>query len=307
VSSAGTGTACTQAAPCPLLTDAIGKNLPYVKVAAAGAAHGTSTVVIDGKAITILAEPGAVIDRDGDGPILEVRSANADVRIFDATVSGATSASGAGILVTANGGQPKLALTRVTVSNNQGDGIAASGGALTVTQSTIASNQGGGIAVSSGATFVITNNFIYRNGDQDTGTYGGVNLAVATAGSNVFEFNTVVDNRASTGATRGGGVICDIAGFAAPNNVIARNAVGANTTVSNAQTLGVCTYPTSKVQNDHTGLAFVSAEAAPFDYRLLVGSVAIDQATTTSSIVVDHDGDLRPQGAQKDCGADEYK
>ena len=31
VSATGSGTACTQASPCPLLADALGKNLPYVK------------------------------------------------------------------------------------------------------------------------------------------------------------------------------------------------------------------------------------------------------------------------------------
>jgi hypothetical protein len=36
------------------------------------------------------------------------------------------------------------------------------------------------------------------------------------------------------------------------------------------------------------------------------GSSAIDQATTPSPVVIDADGDARPQGAQKDIGADEY-
>jgi hypothetical protein len=330
VAPGGTGTACTQAAPCPLLAEAIGKNLPYVKIAATGAANASSTVVIDGKTVTILAEPGATVDRDGDGPILEVTSANANVSIYDLTLSGATSASGAGILVTPNGGVPMLTLTRVTIEGNQGDGIAnnggtvmssqstistnqgngisCTGGTLTVSQSTIALNDAGGIAVSgAGTTFAITNNFIYRNGDQNSGTYGGVNLGVGTAGSSVFAFNTVTDNVASSGATHPGGIGCDIAGFSAPNNVIARNAVGGSTTMTSSQTVGACTYPTSKVQNDVTGLSFVSADVAPFDYRLASGSSAIDAATTSSSIVVDHDGDSRPQGAQKDCGADEFK
>src|SRR5690606_19576190 len=67
VSAAGTGTACTQGSPCPLLADAIAKDLPYVKIAADGAAVASATTVIDGKAVTILAEPGASIDRQTDG------------------------------------------------------------------------------------------------------------------------------------------------------------------------------------------------------------------------------------------------
>ncbi len=327
VAAGGTGTACTQAAPCPLLADAIGKNLPYVKVAATGAANASSTVQLDGKTVTILAEPGATVDRDGDGPILEVRSANADVSIYDLILSGATSASGAGVLVTPNGGSPALTLTRVTIQNNQGDGIATSGGSVTVNRSTIVGNDGNGLSATGGAitmsrstvatngaggitisgtgtTFSITNNFIYRNGDQDTGTYGGVNLGIATAGSNVFAFNTVTDNRA---AINSAGVICNVATLSAPNNIIARNALGGSTTVTNAQTTGACTYPTSIIQNDVAGLNFADSEApAPFSYKLMAGSTAIDFATTTSPIDVDHDGDSRPQGTQKDCGADEF-
>lgn len=309
VSASGAGTVCMKENPCPLLKSAIARNLPYIKIAADGVANDTSTVTFDAKVITILAEPGAKLDRDGDGPILEVRSANADVKIFDLRLTGASGTSGAdGIQLTPNGGLPKLTLTRVKIDSNQGAGIFSTGGTLTVTQSTVSSNQGGGISVAgSGAAFNLTNNFIYRNGDQDVGTFGGVSLAITTAASNVLAFNTVVDNRASAGGTRVGGVMCDIAGFDAPNNIVARNAVGGSTSVSNAQTLGGCTYPTSRVQNDVTGLAFTAPDISPFSYKLLAGSTAIDQGTTASSVAVDFDGDARPQGPAKDIGADELK
>lgn len=330
VAANGSGSACTKAMPCGTLATAIGTSKPIVKIAA-GLVKDTTTTTIDGKAVTILADPGAKLDRDGDGPILEVRSANADVKIYDLEVTGASGVSGAdGIQLTPNGGAPKLTLTRVnvtgnqgggitasggtlvvsqsTVSGNAGGGIACSGGALTVSQSIVSTNQGGGIAVmGTGATFDVTNNYVFRNGDPDNGTFGGVNLGIATAGGNRFEFNTVVDNRASAGATRVGGVLCDIAAFAAANNIVARNSVGGSTTGTNAQTLGGCTYPTSKIQNDVSGLALASPDMAPYSYKLTTGSSAIDQATTSSPIVVDYDGDVRPQGPQKDIGADELK
>lgn len=308
VAANGSGSACTKAMPCGTLAAAIGTSKPIVKIAA-GLVKDTTTTTIDGKAVTILADPGAKLDRDGDGPIVEVRSANADVKIYDLEVTGASGVSGAdGLQLTPNGGTPKLALTRVNVTANQGGGITCTGGALTISQSTVSTNQGGGISVTgTGATFDITNSFIFRNGDPDNGTFGGVNLGIATAGSNRFEFNTVVDNRASAGATRVGGVLCDIAAFAAANNIVARNSVGGSTTGTNAQTLGGCTYPTSKIQNDVSGLALASPDMAPYSYKLTTGSSAIDQATTSSPIVVDYDGDVRPQGPQKDIGADELK
>ncbi len=309
VAASGTGNACTKMAPCPLVKDALGKNTLYIKIAAEGAAKDSSTVTIDGKTVTILADPGATLDRDGDGPILEVRSANADVRIYDLEITGATGTSGGdGVVVTANGGLPKLALTRVTVTENQGAGVSVSGGALTMSQCTISTNEGGGISVAGiGSTFDITNNYIFRNGDQDSGTYGGVNLSVAGAGSSRLEFNTIIDNRAAAITTRSGGVICDITGFAAANNIIARNSLSGSTAGSNAQTIGICTYPTSKTQADLTGLELAHPDMAPFSYKLRAGSSAVDQATTASSVDVDADGDLRPQGAQKDIGADELE
>lgn len=308
VAATGSGAACTKAMPCNTLAAAVATNKPLVKIAA-GLVKDASKTTIDGKAVTILADQGAKLDRDGDGPILEITSANADVKIFDLEVTGASGVSGAdGIVVTPNGGAPKLTLTRVKVTANQGTGVTSSGGALTIAQSTVSTNQGGGISVTgTGTTFDITNNFIYRNGDPDNGTFGGVNLGIATAGSNRFEFNTVVDNRASAGPTRVGGVLCDIAAFTAANNIVARNTVGGSATVANAQTLGNCTYPTSKVQQDMAGLALASPDVTPYSYKLTANSSAQDQATTSSTITVDNDGDSRPQGPQKDIGADELK
>jgi hypothetical protein len=205
--------------------------------------------------------------------------------------------------ISASGGTLTVSLS--TISANQGGGISASGGTLTVSQSTISANQGGGISVGAGTMFRIVNNFIVRNGDPDAGTFGGLNLGIAVAGSNRLEFNTIADNRA---VINSGGVVCNVPTFSAPNNIIARNALGMSTTTAGAQTAGACTYPSSKIQSDVAGLAFVDPEApAPFDYHLTAASSAVDQAVTASDIVVDNDGDARPQGAQKDIGADEFK
>jgi Right handed beta helix region len=307
VASTGTGTACTKTAPCGTVSAAVTTGKAYLKVAT-GTVKEAQVTILDGRTVTILADEGAKLDRDGDdNPVIRVQGA-ADVKIYDLEVTGASGNGAHGIELTA-AGSPKLALTRVRVSGNSGGGISAQGGTLTVTQSTVSGNSGGGISVMN-ATFDITNNFIYRNGDSDGGgDFGGVSLNVATASGNRFEFNTVVDNHARAGGATVGGVRCDVTGLALANNIIARNDISRNVNATNANVLaaGACTYPSSIRDVSVSGLLFAEPEQAPYNYHLLVGSSAIDQSTTTSTVTVDADGDTRPQGAQKDIGADEYK
>jgi len=328
VQQGGAGNLCTLAAPCGTLDAGIKTNRPLVKIGV-GIVADNKTTTIDGKVVAIFADLGAKLDMVGNGVILEVKSNGADVSIYDLEITGATGTNTDAAISLPNGGAPKLALTRVSVDGNQGIGISSNGGTLTVTESQISGNQGGGIslvggslalsrsdvalnfgggisATGVGVSFDITNNFIYRNGDPDGGTFGGLTLGIAGAGSNRLEFNTIVDNRS---AINSAGVVCNATAFAAPNNIIARNVLGASSTAPGAQvTPSGCTFPTSKIQSDVLGLGFVDPEApAPFDYRITSTSTVINQALTASTIVIDRDGDVRPIGVQKDIGADEFK
>ncbi|MBA2541150.1 MAG: right-handed parallel beta-helix repeat-containing protein [Deltaproteobacteria bacterium] len=300
VDPTGGGTACTLASPCSEVSAALATTRAVLKLTGIT----NEQVTLDNRNVTILADPGAKLTDTSNGILLKI-DGTSQVSIYDLEISGASGLGIPGISLQL-GNASDVLLTRVKVDANQGGGISSSGGTLTVTQSTLSGNQGGGISVSAGATFTITNNFVFRNGDQDTGTFGGINLGVASAGLSRLEFNTIVDNRASSGATRAGGVICDIVGFSAANNLVARNSVGGNSSAANAQTLGVCSYPTSTIQSDVAGLSFASPDTNPFDYHVMVGSSVIEQATTVSNIVIDVDGDSRPQGAASDIGADEF-
>jgi hypothetical protein len=138
------------------------------------------------------------------------------------------------------------------------------------------------------------------------GTFGGLSLGIGAPGNSRLEFNTIVDNKA---AVNSAGVVCNVPAFMAPNNIIARNALAGSTTSPNAQiTIGGCAYPSSKVQSDVAGLMFEHPDPpGTLSYKILLGSTALDQATTPSDIAVDHDGEPRPSGSGKDIGADELQ
>lgn len=307
VSPSGTDGTCSKSAPCKTLDAALKQSRAYVKMAT-GSVKDTKTTMIDGQSVTILADPDAQLDRDGDGPVLAVTGAGAVVKIYDLEITGATGTSGAdGIQLTANGGNPSLTLTRVTIDGNQGSGITATGGTLTVSQSRIFLNDGGGIVMTgSGTLFAIRNNFIYKNGNSLTASVGG--LSLVPTGSSIVEFNTIVDNLAKVAATSAGGVFCDTPGFTATHNLIFRNTGGAS---GNVQTVGVCSYGdsfnmpgTSNVDNSP---GFAHPNALPLDYHLTATSPASIVDAAGACTGVDFDGDTRPIGAACDLGADERK
>ena len=333
---------CTKVMPCTKLAKALATARPYLKLT--GSTNDTAS--INNQNVTILADPGATLTSTQNGLILEVKGSS-KVAIYDLLISGASGPSGFGISLPAGNaatldlhhatlsnnnasgisatggtltlsqstisgnpgggisatGSTLLTVSQSNISNNTGGGISTAGGVLTISRSTINGNAGGGISTSSSAKFNITNTFVFRNGNKTTSTFGGLNLQFVGTG-NRLEFNTIVDNDANTNS---GGIFCNVPTFSAPNNIVAHNSLNGSATDPNAQTFGSCTYPTSKIQMDLTGLAFEHPDSAPFSYKLTTGSSAVDMATTPSDIDVDNEGDHRPQGAQKDIGADELK
>lgn len=299
----GTSSTCTKTAPCGTLGAAVTTGKATIKVAA-GLVKSNATTVIDGKNVTIVAEEGSKVDRDGDdNPVIRVQGAS-DVKIYDLEVTGASGNGAHGIEVAA-GGSPKLALTRVKLTGNQGLGLSVQGGSVAVSQSTISTNTGGGILISN-ATFVIANNFIYRNGNSAASTVGG--LSLAPAANSKLEFNTIVDNEANAGSASAGGVFCDLPGFAAANNLIFRNTGGPT---ADLQTFGVCTYGNSFVRAGTSAVdnlpGFAHPNIAPFDYHLTAASPTTLLNAGGTCTGIDFDGEARPQGGACDLGADEHK
>lgn len=305
VDPAGTATTgCTLLDPCGLVDDALAANRMFVKLT--GALVGP--VVVDGLSRTFLADPDTTLTRSNGGVLFDIKGGST-VAIYDLTL---IANDEAGIKVTSSTAR----LFRVMVTNaNKNDTAAVTAAASTLTMSRclIHNNLGGGIEADANTTYNITNNFIVRNGKDDS-NLGGVTLDATTAGERRFEFNTVVDNRAKA-ATQGvaGGVACAASDLAIPNNLIVRNYGGGSTTLAGANELPTlstlrCNTSASRVGPDVAPYMFVDPDAATGagNYHILPGSQAIEQGMI-SNIDFDVDGELRPQGTGFDVGADEYK
>jgi len=301
VSATGTDPACTKLAPCGTLDDALKTNLTTIKFEA-GLVSDTKLTVIDSRALTILAERGAKLDRDDSGTILEVKGTS-NVQIYDLEITGAAGIND-GIGISMPVGTARLALHRVKITACQSLGLSvAANQGLSMDRSIISGNAGGGVSISN-VDFVLTNNIIVFNGGA-TSTTGGLTLSPATA-THTFEFNTISDN-SSTGATASvRGVNCVIPMNGA-NNIVNINKASASCTLE--YTLfetGAAVTGTNKAGEP----AFLNTNPgnplAPNYFRIGATSAALDSANPASMMAVDIDADVRPAGAA-DIGADELQ
>lgn len=303
ISPAGTGTLCTQTQPCGQLATALGLVAGDKRTIKMLPGSYTERVTMTNLAISIHGQ-GADLSEASAGEVMRITGAST-VDVLGLRIHDGLGGSGDGILcINDADNTPMLILESVVIDSNNGLGVNATKCSVSIIRSAISGNHGGGIGVVSGA-FDIANTFITRNGDSSVSPVGGASLASGIGSVNRFEFNTVADNLVRNGGFLSGGVACDIAGFAAPNNIIAHNFVNTDATQTNSNTNGLCVYPTSTVTASLTDLNFASPSNTPYDYHLLPGSSAIDAATTPSMIHVDGDGNVRPQGAANDQGADE--
>lgn len=314
------GPACTQEMPCNSFQAALETKRPYIKITGTIDAH----VNFVNQNVTVLADRGAMLTSATPGNLLVV-TGRSKVSIVDLEIAGATGGDdpiGTGVLLPA-GNAATLDLERVTIRKSQGSGLYSYGGVVNVTASTISDNELGGLAAEGGVMnvtqstirdngaggidlimpkgFQITNNFIYLNGN-DLSKTGGIHLVAKANPSviNTLEFNTIVRNRAGRqGSTLSGGVVCDVPGHVAANNLIFENSGGP---ASDPQVGGTCGYGNSLLSAPANS-GFVSAD----DLHLTAQtpSVIIDKADC-GGIKVDIDGDARPAGLACDLGADEF-
>jgi len=284
---------CTQAQPCKTITRglAVAGARTYFKLTGAI----MDTVSITSGTWVFLADP-MITSLTAVTNTVALTLKTCDVTIWDLAIIAAVQK---GAIV---GMMPTIRIHRSSIEGAGAVGITMMGGSINLFQCTVANNTGGGITADMNTNFDVENSFIVRNGDG-TGV-GGAYFGVASAGNNVFQFNTVVDNTGKGDtAAHVSGVGCSATNtLAMPNNIIVRNGAGGS---NNTPLLG-CSFTGSLLQSDDTGLAFANGSgSSAFDYHLTSGSTAaIDKSTVSSPIDIDVDSQAR--GSAKDLGADEY-
>jgi trimeric autotransporter adhesin len=245
-----------------------------------------------------------------------------NTRIVDNSAS-----SGGGI----SSGAGTFTLTTSTVARNvaragRGGGI-ASAGKFTIIKSTIAGNsasgEGGGIANLAGHRFMLTNSTVSGNSAVE----GGGIFAEGGEFTRVFAItnSTVARNRATQA---GGGILqSSLSLLALRNSLVAQNSAPTGADVNN--TSGNPTGARFSLIGDGSGSGItntngnqVGTASAPIDpklgsladnggptrtHALLLGSPAIDAASTPDCPTTDQRGVLRPQGAACDIGSYERK
>ena len=187
----------------------------------------------------------------------------------------------AGVKVT---NQAKVDIRALRITGGMATGVTATSGAtLILDRCRIDHNHGSGIVIN-GAAYRITNTVVVDNGSLtlnggNTITYGGVELRnSASLQPTIFSHNTVVSNIF--------GMACD-QDYPVTESIVALNNLGN----AGCAPIDCCVPPATDFTTD---------------YHLVATSVCIDQASDTSSVGNDIDGQPRPKGAASDCGADEY-
>jgi parallel beta-helix repeat protein len=140
---------------------------------------------------------------------------------------------------------------------------------------------GAGILLSSGDSNIAYNNLIW-------GSSHYVGLQIGFSASNPMAYNNTIYNN-HYGVDIG----------SSSSNAVMQNNIVYSSSASNYANRGVGTVADHNLIG--TNPSFANAAAA--DFRLQVGSPAIDAGVTVSSVTTDFSGALRPQGGGYDLGA----
>jgi Right handed beta helix region len=292
-------TACTKQTPCTTVAAALATGRSYIKIT------GTisENVAIASGTVTLLAAPGAKLTGASAGVILTV-SGSANVTIYDLDIYSALGAGvGDGIALS---GSATLTLHRATVDASANLGVTTSAGtSLTVDRSTISNNTAGGLDVH--GAFDIQNSFVVENGNSSAAAFGGISIYSVNAGTRTIAFTTIANNGGANSAVSG--IVCSL--ITTPvvfsNNIVYNNA---NMQVADPTT-SKCGHTYSDIGPDtvtNTGNLNLDpgfVQVGMGNFHLSPSSMLADKADPAANVMVDFDGNPRPQGLHSDIGADE--
>jgi CSLREA domain-containing protein len=236
---------------------------------------------------------GGIISAGGTATLSHVRI----------TGNSARGGGGGGILAS----DSRVTLTHSTIARNSstsfGGGIDNQGGTVTLTNSTVSDNSaadlGGGISNGGfgGANLTLTNSTVARNSSNAGG--GGISLSGDESFA-VLTNSLVAENSAPTGpdVLNSGGVV------GARFNLIGD---GSGSGITNTDGNQVGDVPPNSSPIDPRLGPLASNGGPTWTHALLLGSPAIDAASTPDCPPTDQRGVLRPQGAACDIGSFERR
>jgi len=303
---------CTKSTPCTTFALGLGQVSATRDVIKAAPGTYTGAIVVAGATTVTIFGAGVTATVSTTNQSVVDVSNGANVTLDGLTIEGAGGTTNpAGVHCSQGTGVPATLHVRdATIQSNGGAGIAATDCDVSVDRSIFKTNNGGGISLAS-STYSLMNDFIVGNGNGGS-TFGGVDISgVATAGTHVFEFNTVAANVGIAGANTGVDCVSVFVPLSMANSIVYGNSVSSG----GAQIGGDsdCTATFSDVGPDAaagTGNIdmlpmFVDGSGSNGDFHLLATSPAKDVADPNATVMIDIDGDTRPQGAGYDMGADE--
>jgi hypothetical protein len=298
----GSGTACTMAQPCGTFSVALAQVTTSRHTIDMAAGSYTDQVSISGVTVDIHGA-GADLTSSAAGPVVSITGVS-DVSIEGIRIHGGhTMNTLIGHGVTCTAGSVTIKLRHVTVDMNSGLGVNAGACDVTVDRSQIVANNGGGILVNDA--FTIENDFISGNGNPSSGAGGVVISNVMTAGTHVFQFNSVTNNVSSSVVASG--VYCTIitVPLALGNSIVYGNVGGSGKQIDG----GNCAWTYSDLGDTVAGTGNISVDpmfvnATQNDLHLKPTSLCKSAGDPASTVKVDIDGDPRSDG-MPDIGADE--